>query len=339
MSRVLNVSENNYRLRVQSGGTIILDTGIEVGDVRITGNLIIDGTYTTVNVTEMYVEDNTIILNNGEQGSGITEDTAGITIDRGSLTNAEFLFDETVQHYDPYSSTNLDGTFVLRTDDGHKSGLQLSTIRVDGEHNLYFDIKGTNKSLELVNTDAGAYATRVFGTDPIIGDPDITVPLTAQDNFIVNKRYVQMYIQAGNVTPGVADVDKITYRTGGTILSRTQAYSNRLDFFINESLRSRINSFGLYVDNVNLFTDTITNTTNNLVLTANNNNVEVDAIINLNDQLLSPGPLTGTTKIFSKSQLTTLAQTPGRSGIFFANNIASDELVAKNRALLFSMLF
>lgn len=333
MARILNVSDNNYRVVVQSGGTIVLDTGSAVGEVRITGNLLVEGEYTTVNVTNMTVEDNTILLNSGELGAGVTEGTSGISIDRGSLTNAEFLFNEAVNHYDPYSDSDLSGTFVLQTDNGNKSGLQLSTIVRDGVHNIYFDLQdSTINVLEIVNVDPEIYSDLLIDADPLNPDP-------ATLNYIPNKQFIKNYIQSGVVTPGMADVDKIYKSSGGVLKSRIQAYTTDIRFFIDETLRSVITSTGLSVDNINLYTDSITNTSNNLRLTATNNNVEIDAILNLDDQLSDPIFTSGKTKVYSRSQLTALAQTPGRTGIFFANTITSDELVAKNRALLFSMLF
>ena len=84
MSKILKVSESDYRLKVVSGGNITLDTGTNVGVVTITGSLVVQGDYTTVNVSDLQIEDNTILLNKGESGSGVTEGTAGIQIDRGS---------------------------------------------------------------------------------------------------------------------------------------------------------------------------------------------------------------------------------------------------------------
>lgn len=333
MARILNVSDNNYRVVVQNSGTITLDTGVAVGEVRITGNLIVDGEYTVVNVTDMRVEDNIIVLNNGETGAGITEGTSGITIDRGSEPNAEFIFDESLNHYDPYTDTDILGTFLLRTEEGNLSGLQVSTIVRDGDHNIYFDLQDSALNvLEIKNVDPELYSDLLIDADPLNPDP-------ATLNFIPNKQFIKNYIQSGVITPGMADVDKIYKSVGGSIKSRIQTYTLNIQFFVNEALRATITANGLSVDNINLYNNSITNTANNLRLTATNNNVEVDAILNLDDQTSSPVFTSGTTKLFSRSQDTALALTPGRSGIFFANTVAEDELVAKNRALLFSMLF
>jgi hypothetical protein len=76
MSKYLNIPNGDYQIKVQSGGTIRLDTGIETGEVRISGDLIVEGNTTTVESEEMLVKDNMIELNSGDTG------TNGITLDK-----------------------------------------------------------------------------------------------------------------------------------------------------------------------------------------------------------------------------------------------------------------
>ena len=166
MSRVLKVSEGNYRVKVQSGGRIYLDTGELVGDVFVTGNLTVLGTQTTVESTNTVIADNTIILNNGETGSGITLDTAGIRIDRGQRYreslfdptpgpyDAEILFDENVLHYDPISDSSEAGTFVLRTNNGALSGLRIASISPPDSYDMVFDMQNSLTKLRVENIDA-----------------------------------------------------------------------------------------------------------------------------------------------------------------------------------------
>ena len=115
--------------------------------------------------------------------------------------------------------------------------------------------------------------------------------------------------------------------------------ASRIEFTVNNSLRGKFIDTGLTVDNVNIFTNTIDNSTNNLVLTstATANIVEVDAVLQLDDTGLGPTAITGATKIYTQDSNTTPA--PGKTGIYFTSLGNSDELVAKNRALLFSILF
>jgi len=48
MSRVVNVYNGDYKVAVQDGGNITLDTGNLEGNVIVTGNLEVKGTTTTV---------------------------------------------------------------------------------------------------------------------------------------------------------------------------------------------------------------------------------------------------------------------------------------------------
>jgi hypothetical protein len=64
------------------------------GNLTVGGNLIVNGTQTTINSTTVTTKDNIIILNNGEAGSGVTLGTAGFRVDRGDLVDYELTFDE-----------------------------------------------------------------------------------------------------------------------------------------------------------------------------------------------------------------------------------------------------
>ncbi len=64
------------------------------GNLTVDGNLNVNGTTTTIDTTQMAIEDNLIILNRGEAGAGVTEGFAGIAIDRGSETDAHISWNE-----------------------------------------------------------------------------------------------------------------------------------------------------------------------------------------------------------------------------------------------------
>lgn len=62
--------------------------------IIIDGNLTVTGSTTSVETVNSTISDNTIILNNGESGAGVTSGTSGIEIDRGSSDNAKLTFEE-----------------------------------------------------------------------------------------------------------------------------------------------------------------------------------------------------------------------------------------------------
>lgn len=79
-------------------GETTLDGALEVNDtsefnddVTINANLTVNGTVSS----ELQVEDNMVVLNQGETGAGVTLGTSGIEIDRGTEDNAQFAWNET----------------------------------------------------------------------------------------------------------------------------------------------------------------------------------------------------------------------------------------------------
>lgn len=321
MSRVLKVNQSDYVLQVQNGGNIILNTGTSVGTVIVTGNLNVKGITTTVESTDTTIKDNIIRLNYGETGdgiSGVLGYQAGIEIVRGSRDAAQLVFSEQVNHYDSVISTDKVGTFRLLTRDTNNSvalsGLQVRTIANDGTADLVFDLQSGSSVLKIANSTN--YEARV--TD---------------DDHIPNKKYVSDYVSA---TGGTANVTNIHYPLVGlSFNSIVQAGATTVDVIVGGNLKTQFSAAGVAINNILISGDTITDTSlNNLILTATTNNVEVDAVLNINNQGSTPTAVSGTTKVWS-----TASEGPGRTGIYFANDTPNtDELVSKNRAVLLSIL-
>lgn len=332
MSKIVKVSQSDYRLVVQPQGTITLDVGTSPGKVVITGDLIVEGETTTVNTTNLEIEDNIIRLNIGETGAGITEGTSGIEIDRGTLPNAQLLFDESVTHYDRIAGQDIDGTWVFQNENGETSGLQVGTLTIDATRpaDLVFDLQNTSRILKIYNSTD--YHSRVLADDDI-----------------PNRKFVTTYVVSGGVTPGMADVDKIYFKDNpaGPIKTLAQAKTNSLEFYASDLVNpcAIMSAGGVDINEINLKDNVVTSTQlNNLILRAANNNVEADAIFNLTDQISVPAVTSGRTKLYSSN-----TKGAGKTGLYFAHQrttddnstveYINDELVAKNRALLFSMIF
>lgn len=86
--------------------TQLANITLATNTVYIDGNLVVGGNSTNVFKTDLAVSDNTIVLNKGEGGSGITLGTAGIQIDRGLSPNVSLVYNES---YGKWTITN-DGT-------------------------------------------------------------------------------------------------------------------------------------------------------------------------------------------------------------------------------------
>jgi len=76
-------------------------------DLVTINNLTVTGTQTILNTVDSTIKDNLIIINSGESGAGITLQSGGIQIDRGSQPDANILFDETLVGNSPITSTGV----------------------------------------------------------------------------------------------------------------------------------------------------------------------------------------------------------------------------------------
>lgn len=310
MSRIVRISESDYRLKVKDLGTITLDVGNAPGKVVITGDLQVLGDTTTVDTTNLTIEDNLILLNKGESGAGVTEVTSGLEIDRGSLANSQFLWDESVDKF----TTQLDtGTLV---------GIKASSYASDSASNLQFDMQNGPGVLRITNSTD--YELRVLNDDDI-----------------PNKKYVNDYVLAYD---GYAVVDRIFSPIASPGNEDTLVITNpsNIRFYVKSggvlNQRAQITAQGVDIDNINVFIDTINNTgPSNLILTAVNNNVEIDGVLNLDQQVSDPASVNSASRVYSKT--VTSNYELYNSGLFVVNSRTTDEIVVKNRALLLSMLF
>ena len=346
--KVVNVSNGDYKLVVQSGGEITLNTGSQTGLVRITGDLLVEGNTTTVQSETMTVKDNIIIVNAGETGNGVSLTTSGITVDRGNYADASILFNESVSHYDA-DGLSVAGTFTFVNDTNKLVGIQTCSINTRGE-NLYL-INAPGAGIVSV-TGTTTYERNVFDytdfeLDPptgplVVTDPDALPNVQALVDYVNSTLafFDDYAISEGDTGVECIEAAPGPYNYYRTLLDPTYVgpVDSKISFTVDGSERGQFNVLGLDVDNINLYTNTINNSTANLVLTstAANNIVEIDAVMQLDNTGLGPTAISGATKIYTQDSDTTPA--PGKTGIYFNSLGNSDELVSKNRAVLFSIL-
>ncbi|MBF0454264.1 MAG: hypothetical protein HQL72_05520 [Magnetococcales bacterium] len=89
---------------IKTGGTegLTLNNNQEAaftGSVTISGNLVVNGDTITQNVATVEIEDNLLVINNGESGTGVTAGISGMEVDRGLSPNFRFIFRESDQTF------------------------------------------------------------------------------------------------------------------------------------------------------------------------------------------------------------------------------------------------
>lgn len=223
MEKFLNVNTGNYTVKVQDEGTITLDTGTELGRVVVTGDLVIRGDTTTVQSENLSVRDNTIVINQGEVGSGITLGEAGILIERGSNTdgNSAIKFIESLSYTDQETSTARTGAFSLETTN--------NTSQPPLFANKIFT---NNKDLFLIGSGSGVIS--------VAGTTDYENNITDDDD-IPNKAYVDNFIDAylgTNPPDRIAEQDTSVETVDSTVSGDVPS---RILFRVNGELKAQIN--------------------------------------------------------------------------------------------------
>ena len=329
MSRIVRVSENNYKLVVQTGGLITLDTGNQLGKVVVTGDLEVLGNTTWVRSESLDVKDNIIYLNSGETGDGITLDTSGIQIDRGNQLDALMVFDETINHYNPTLGTTTFGTFSFKLANGLMRGIKTNSISTGGA------------DLGLINTGTGVVT--VTGTNNYHdqvqngSDPDV----------LVTRGWVTRYVNASGYPSGIAIVDRLYNSDTGIQAYDTVFYggTSNIKFKFDNVVKATFNATTFNM-NTQLDVNGKTLINNNIIsaqtagdnlklVPASGRSIEIDSPLQLNDTT-GPTATADSTKIYT---LDSSSPGTGNTGIYFTSLGNSDELIAKNRSLLWSMLF
>ena len=345
----------DYNIKVKDGGTIKLDTGTS-GDTIITGNLTVQGDVTSVSSTNLEIKDRIITLNDGENGPGVSLLYSGIEIDRGTYVDstavprAAFVWNETNPGF--------------TTDEDPASAAGYWQI-VTGSSETSYGFADSNLKLRRIltnsSTDSGDLTLIGTGTGvvKVAGTTNYRLQVTDNDD-IPNKDYVDFSIlnnptfqirapQGENTRVIIADKD-ITPNdasTGGSLayyqaatgypISTDGASESGVGFLVDGSITATFYKNRVLLQSLEIVDSEIRHDSSNQNIFINTNGtgkLQTNYGIQLDNNAVSPGIVTGSHIIYSKPEST------GKSGIYFVNTENTrDELVSKNRALLFSMLF
>ena len=337
MDKYLRVADGNYRVVVKEGGRITLDTGTEVGDVYITGNLVVEGTTTTLDTVNTVVEDNIIELNKGETGNGITRDGAsGIRVDRGTIQDAQFLFVENVTWTDTANGGTVDkGAWSSRYPSGRIGGIETVSITTPGvDLNLLgrYTLSGVSTANPGVVTVTGTanYEQRV--TD---------------DDHIPNKKYVDdtIFNFFGTVVPNRVEVGDTKVHVYDDSVSGPSRSETVIDGNLVQDVRSTwTDTHGIRIEQTVHGTEikTLGTSQEDLILSATGTgHVVVDD--NLRLGYTPHEGVDGVTDPVQPDDGILLYAKPSQSagtGMYFVNaQNQRDEIISRNRALVYSMLF
>lgn len=325
MSKFLKIPNGNYKIQVQPGGEIRLDTGFDQGQVVISGDLIVEGNTTTVESEDLAVKDNIIVLNDGETSNGITLNRSGIQIDRGSFEDAYLVFDETLTDPVDRVDNNLKpGLFRFELDGNVTKGIYTNSISTGGE-----DL--------LIST--GSNVISVSGTT----NYELNV---TDDDDITNKKYVDDAIDTAFATVLLPQIGEGEITPSKVVVKDAEVSAvaeSQINFDIDDINIGNFYSNRFELGNIRIIDTTIETLSSNedLILSApGTGDVVIDDTLKLNsvpsvdDPSMQPAIPSDGVRLYTSDQST------GNTGIYFVNqNETRDEIISKNRALVFSMIF
>lgn len=329
-------TNGDYVIKTAVGADIKLDTGPSLGNVRVTGNLIVEGDTLTVSAENLNVNDNIIILNFGETGSGVTLRYSGVQIDRGTLQPASLIFDENDDIW-LFTIGSPEGTLNFSN-----SKIRLKEIHTDTDTDsgdLGFNV-GASGVLKILSS-GGNYNLRVTDNDDIPNKKYVDDAIQLSPTYQIKSPGsapagdTRVIIADKDVTPNIASepgsIAAYIDQTGDTTFGESA-----VTVFVDGQKTLQIfKDFVIFQDlefNSNEITNSNTNE-NIYIRTQGTGKLQVNYGIELETIAGTPAFVTGSNVIYSN------APGIGDSGIFFTNSSTTDELISKNKAFVFSMLF
>jgi len=338
--RVEQLGVGYYKLKINDAGTIELNAGA-TGNITVVGNLNVSGNTTTVSSTNLEINDNTITLNKGESGSGVSLNTSGFVVDRGGLADAKLLFDETKNTI--RNGSTIQGSFKLEDNDGNQFGLYASSIRTDSNSDLYLLADGTGvvKVTGTVNYEKQISAYTGTAITPDASQPDgLSAP--TDDDILPNTRYLIDYVRdyhLYNFQDRISKGDSTLTRVIVTDTENSDTTSGVKIDVDGTTIQEN------YAAQVKFFNNVIV-TSSGISLATTNADLEISGgaggSVKINNPVTVPVTPAGDVDTpASGSNIYGGTIAGGGSGLFFKNedSITEDELVSRSKAIVFSLLF
>ena len=344
-------TNGDYNIKTADGAKIILDTGPAVsgGTVRVTGNLVVEGDTFNISTTNLTIEDNIINLNTGEEGPGVTLGYSGIEIDRGDTTsitpqnNASFLYDESLDSW-IFAHGSAPGPFNF-----DQSSIKIRKIVTNS----------TTDGGDLLLIGTGTGVVKVIGTvnyeDQVTHDDDLPNKKYVDDAILNNPTFqivapqsedTKVVIADKDITPNLAATPgSLAYFTATTTFSTFG--ESAVSIIVDNTLVGQFYASRFEVGDLEIGGGPERNEiTSRASITNENIFVRTQGTGKLQTNYALQLEKIGTTPAYTSNNVILYAAAPGigTSGVWFVNDSTetakqNGELISKNKALLFSILF
>ena len=350
MGQFLRVN-GDYNIRAGDGAKITLDTGpvASGGSVRVTGNLVVEGDTFNISTTNLTIEDNIISLNTGEVGPGVSLIYSGIEIERGNTSavtpqnNASLLYDESTDSW-IIAHGSAPGPFNFDS-----SSLRLKQILTNS----------TTDSGDLTLIGTGTGVAKVIGTtnyeDQVTHDDDLPNKKYVDDSILNNPTFQIVAPQSQDTKVVIADKE-ITPNTSGTagslaFFTSTTTHStygeSAVSIIVDGALVGQFYANRFEVGDLEIGGGLDRNEiTSRAGITNENVYVRTQGTGKLQTNYAIQVENIGSIPSYVSNSVLLYAAAPsiGTTGLYFVNDSAevakqNGELISKNKALVFSMLF
>jgi len=350
MGQFLRVN-GDYNIRAGDGAKITLDTGPAAsgGSVRVTGNLVVEGDTFNISTTNLTIEDNIISLNTGEVGPGVSLIYSGIEIERGNTSsitpqnNASLLYDESTDAW-ILAHGSAPGPFNFDA-----SSLRLKQILTNS----------TTDAGDLTLIGTGTGVAKVIGTinyeDQVTHDDDLPNKKYVDDSILNNPTFQIVAPQSQDTKVVIADKE-ITPNTSGTAgslayFTATTTHStygeSAVSIIVDNALVGQFYANRFEIGDLeigggpdrNEITSRAGITNENVyVRTQGTGKLQTNYAIQVENIGVIPSYVSNSVLLYAA------APSIGTTGLYFVNDSAeaakrNGELISKNKALVFSMLF
>ena len=329
-------TNGDYVIKTGEGADIKFDTGPGVGNVRVTGNLVVEGDTLTVSAENLNVNDNIIVLNFGETGAGVTLRYSGIELDTGTSQPASLIFDENAEIW-LFTIGSPEGSLTYTN-----SKIRLKEIHTNADTDtgdLGFNV-GANGVLKILSS-GGNYDLRVLDDDDIPNKKYVDDAIQLSPTYQIKSPGsapagdTRVIIADVHVTPNISSepgsIAAYVDQTGDTTFGESA-----VTVFVDGQKSLQIfKDFVIFQDlefNQNEITNSDTNA-NIYIRTQGTGKLQTNYALQLENIAGTPAFVSGSVL------LSAAAPGLGDSGVFFTNSSKSDELVSRNKAFVLSMLF
>jgi hypothetical protein len=350
MGQFLRVN-GDYNIRAGDGAKITLDTGpaSSGGSVRVTGNLVVEGDTFNISTTNLTIEDNIISLNTGEVGPGVSLIYSGIEIERGNTSsitpqnNASFLYDESTDAW-ILAHGSAPGPFNFDS-----SSLRLKQILTNS----------TTDAGDLTLIGTGTGVAKVIGTtnyeSQVTHDDDLPNKKYVDDSILNNPTFQIVAPQSQDTKVVIADKE-ITPNTSGTAgslayFTATTTHStygeSAVSIIVDNALVGQFYANRFEIGDLEIGGGPDRNEiTSRAGITNENVYVRTQGTGKLQTNYAIQVENIGSIPSYVSNSVLLYAAAPsiGTTGLYFVNDSAeaakqNGELISKNKALVFSMLF